>query len=141
MKKILRQEPYILSGSVAVSPNSVTQLIFQISSNFDFLATRFSFKSVSNAANTIPTFDIQLLRDTYQIFNDYIPCTMFAGMMINTAATPNILYNVGLANWFKFEKPYLFENKSSVIWNIRDTSGQTNTIHIALAGYKNIYSL
>jgi hypothetical protein len=141
MKKILRQEPYILSGSIVVSANSVTQLIFQISSNFDFLATRFSFKSVSNSEYVIPTFDLQLLRDTYQIFNDYIPCTMFAGMMINKFAMPNILYSVGLANWFKFEKPYLFENKSSVIWNVRDTSGATNIIHIALAGYKNIYSL
>lgn len=141
MKKILRQEPYLLGGSVVIAANSVTQLILTISSNFDFLATRFSFKSVSSVANTIPTFDLQLLRDTYQIFNDYVPCTMFAGMMINTASTPDTLYNVGLANWYKFDKPYLFEAKSNAILNLRDTSGQSNTVFIALAGYKNIYSL
>lgn len=141
MKKILRQEPYLLSGSVTISANSITQLILTISSNFDFLATRFSFKSISATENVIPTFDIQLLRDTYQIFNEYIPNELFAGMMVNTASSPDTRYSVGIANWFKFEKPYLFEAKSNIIFNLRDTSGASNTVYVCVAGYKNIYSL
>ena len=132
-------EPYLYAGQVTAAANSNAQIIFQIASNFNFWMTRFSFKSYCNSANAIPNFDIQILKNEHAVMYDYMPCEMFAGMMTETSTAPDTRYLVGLANWFKFDKPYLFEAKSNLIINLRDTCGQSNVIRIGISGYKDIY--
>lgn len=133
-------EPYFYAGQIVLAANSNGQLTFQVASNFHFFLTRFSYKSTQvAAANTIPTFDIQILKNEHAIMYDYMPAEMFAGAMTDTQPAPDIRYMVGLANWFKMDKPYPFEAKSNIIVNLRDTCGQANTVRIGLAGWKEVY--
>lgn len=133
-------EPYLYGGQVVLAANSNGQITFQVASNFHFWMTRFSYKSTQvAAASTIPYFDIQFLKNETAVFYDYIPADVFPGMMIDLQAAPDVRYPVGLANWFKFDKPKKFEAKSNIIINLRDTCGQANTVRIAIAGWKEIY--
>jgi len=139
-RKPLRREPYIYSGSSALTANSTGQLIFQISSGFDFLMTRFSYRASVTQGNIIPAFDIQILKDTYQVMNDYVPNELFTGVMREQSTAPYTRYVMGIAaNWFKFDVPQMFEAKSNLIINLRNQIGYTNTVQIAIAGYKNVY--
>ena len=138
-RKILSEEPYLYAGQTALVALSNGQLQFQVANNFDFLLTRFTYKSISAVANTIATFDLQLLKNEHAIFFDYVPNEAFPGLMVETSTTPDTRYQVGFQNWFRFDKPYKFEGKSNIIVNLRDTSGQANTVRIILAGYKVVY--
>lgn len=135
-KKTFSKEPYIYAGQTTLVANSSGQIPFQIASNFDFMLTRFTYKSSINSANGIPTFDLQIMKNDHGIFLDYAPNEAFAGRMVELSTAPDTVYTVGLANWFKFDVPYPFEGKSNMIINLRDTSGQANTIRIVLSGYK-----
>jgi hypothetical protein len=135
-KKRVKTEPYIYSGQTSLVANSSGQLPFQIASNFDFMLTRFTFKSSVNSANAIPTFDLQILKNDHGIFLDFAPCEAFAGWMVETSTAPDTIYRIGQSNWYKFDKPYPFEGKSNMIVSLRDTSGQANTVRMVLSGYK-----
>jgi len=139
-RKILFKEPFLFSGQVALVANSAGQLIFQIAGNFTFNMTRFSYTVVTATANDIPTFDLQLLRNETTIFSDFIPNSVFAGMMTETNPAPDLRYAVGLANWFKFDCPLVFPAKSTIVWNLRDTSGHATTVRLAIAGFKLVHS-
>lgn len=138
-RKILSKEPYIYSGQTTLLANSAGQIPFQIASNFNFMLTRFTYKSSVNSANAIATFDLQIMKNDHGIFLDYAPNEAFAGRMVEVSTAPDTIYQVGFQNWFKFDVPYLFEGKSNMIINLRDTSGQANTVRIVLSGYKVIY--
>jgi hypothetical protein len=137
--KPLIKEPYIYSGQVTLTANSTGQIIFQIASNFNYFMTRFSYKSSIDSANGIANFDIQFLKNEHQIFYDYVPCEIFSGLMYELSTAPDTRYINGLTNWFKFDVPYKFEAKSNLIINLRDTSGQANTVRMAIAGYKDVW--
>jgi len=139
--KIRKKEPYLYAGQVTLAANSNGQIIFQVASNFNYWMTRFSYKSyVVNSANAITTFDIQILKNEHAIMYDYMPNELFAGMMTEQSTAPDTRYQTGMANWFKFDKPYMFEAKSNIIINLRETAGIANSIvRIGLSGYKDIY--
>lgn len=140
-RKILRQEPYMYVGIIALAANANGQISFQISSNFDFFLEKFSYRSTVNVANAIPTFDLQFMKDTIQLMNDLVPNEMFTGLMREISTAPDTRYIMGIAaNWYRFPKPFCFEGKSNLIVNLRDTSGQANTVQIALDGWKNVYA-
>lgn len=134
-------QPYIYPGQTTLASGSTGQLQFQVASNFDFIMTGFSYVSSINSVGLIPTFDIQFLKNEHAIFFDYVPNDVFCGRMYETSTTPDTIYSIGLALWFKFDKPYRFEAKSNIIVNLRNTSGAANTIKISIGGYKLVYSM
>lgn len=136
----VRKEPMIYSGQTTLVANSAGQIPFQIASNYTFMLCKFTYKSLCNAANAIPTFDFQIQKNEHQLFSDYAPNEAFAGRMVEINAAPDAIYAVGLANWFKMDGQYPFESKSNMIINLRDTSGQANTVRFVLSGYKLVFS-
>jgi len=131
-------ETYIFSGNVTLAANSVSQIVFNISNGFNFLASRFSFTSSVNSANVIPTFNIQFFTDQKAIFGDWVPNQMFAGIMTETSTTPDTRYVVGLTNWYKFSKPIKCGMNSNLIVKLLDTSGVVNSVTIAVEGIRDI---
>ena len=139
-QKYLFKEPFLYCGQVALVANSAGQIIFQVAANFTFNMTRLSYTSATNSANSTATFDIQLLRNETTIFSDFVPNQVLAGMMLEISPALDLRYPVGLANWFKFDCPLVFPAKSTIVVNLRDTSGQANTVRIAIAGFKHVLS-
>jgi hypothetical protein len=131
--------PMIYSGQVALAASSSGQLPFTIASNFMFKLCAFTYKTSVNQANIIPTFDIQILKNELALFTDYTPNEFFTGLAVETSTTPDTRYIIGQGEWFKFSVPFLFENSSNIVVNLRDTCGYANTVRIGLAGYKLVY--
>lgn len=134
-----RKEIYIYSDSVTLAASATGQITFQVASTFDFFMTGFSYISSINSANGIPTFDILLQKNELNMFKDYTSCEMFAGVMKEISTAPDTRYVMGLTNWFPVVPAFCFEAKSTIIVNLRDTSGQANTIRFSIKGYKKIY--
>lgn len=129
--------PYLYSGQTTLTANSTGQIIFQVTSDFSFVMESFTYLSSVNNANSIPTFDIQIMDNDKAIFFDFMPNEFFTGLMRELSTAPDTRYVMGIAsNWFRFSKPYIFPARASIIINVRDTSGQANTIRIGLNGYR-----
>jgi hypothetical protein len=131
-----RRLPHIYPGQTTLVANSAGQIQFQIPGNFRFVLTKFTYRSQVNAANAIPTFDLQILRNEIGIFNDFAPNDVFPGRMVEISTAPDTIYQVGLLDWFKFDVGYVFQPKDNMIISLRDTSGQANIVRIVLAGFK-----
>jgi hypothetical protein len=131
-----KREAYVLTGQTTLAASSNGQIPFQIADNFKFVLTKFSFKSQVNAANAIPTFDFQIMKNERGVFQDFVPNDIFPGRMVEVSTAPDTIYQVGFSEWFKLDMGYPYEPKSNMIVNLRDTSGQINTIRFVLAGFK-----
>lgn len=130
------KKPYLYTGAVLLAANAVGQIIFQITSDFDYYMTAFSYHSSSATANDIPYFSLQLLSNEDRIFNDWIPNRVFAGMGTETSPAPDLRYPVGQANWFSFDCPYKFVARSSMIWNLRNDLGNQQAITMVVKGFR-----
>lgn len=131
--------PYYYTNSVAVAANSTAPITFNISSNYDFLLYGFSYKSSVNSVNVISTFDIQIRSNDEQILNDFIPNEVFNGVMVETSTAPDTRIDNGDKHFNKFDVPYFFTSNQTMIFDLRDSSGQTNTIQIIAKGIKLSY--
>jgi hypothetical protein len=140
-KQKFKTQPYIYSGASQMTAGSTGQIPFQVSSNYHFMCTGFTYRAVTSAAaNVQATFDIQILRNDETLFFDFTPSDFFAGVLINSNAAPFVRTVLGLTNWYTFAKPYPFLSKSNILINLRNTCGQVNTVTVGLQGYKVIVS-
>ena len=130
------KRPYLYTGAVALAANAVGQIPFQITADFDYFLTGFTYNSTVSNANDIPYFSIQLQSNEDRIFSDWIPARVFAGMTAELSTAPDTRYPVGLANWFMFDCPYPFPQKATMIWNLRNDLATAHAITIVTKGYR-----
>lgn len=134
-------KPYIYSADITLAANAIGQIPFVVNADYDFHCSAFSFIAEQNAAaNTIPYFSLQILANDDRIMFDWTRARLFAGQMIDTQPAPDLFYPIGLANWFRFDCPYIFPARSNIIINLRNDIAQVNQIHFALNG-KRVYTL
>jgi hypothetical protein len=131
-------KPYIYSADLAVAGAGAGQITFQVNADYEYLCSSFSFRVDCAVAATIPYFSFQILANDDRIMFDWVRSDMFAGMRITTAGAPNVLYPVGLANWFKFDCPYTFPSRSNIVVSVRNDIANAINLHFALNG-KRVY--
>lgn len=117
---------YFFASAVTVDASATGQINFQIDSQYDFMATGFSYKSSG-------IFNLQFYDNERKIFYDYIACEVFNGIYTGMPAW-------GDRHWNEFpnrgEPGYLFRAKSNININVQDTSVAENTIKIYIQGYR-----
>ena len=129
-------EPYIYIGSVSLTASSSGVITKQVTGNYDFYWTSFSYKATVNSSGFIPAFSVQVQSNEQNIFEDYVPNELFAGIMTELSTSPDTRYPVGLANPYKLPVPYLFVAKSTIKVNLRNDIAASNTVQFALIGWK-----
>lgn len=134
-------EGYIFTGRTNVPAGGVSAITIQVASSFDFFAEKLSYVCSTAVAGIIPRFDVQIQRDQTNMFQDYVPSYMLAGMGINTNAPLEVLYPVGQANWFNLSKPFKFNASCNIIISIRNTCSQAIAVVFSLSGYKHVYAV
>lgn len=132
-------KPYVYTDSISLSASSSGQILFNISSGYDFLLCSWSYVSTTAVANTIPTFDLQIKANDELILNDYCPAEIFNGLMVETNAAPDNLYGHGDQHFNTFDVPYFFTSKQTMIFDVKDTSAQANVVEIVAKGIKLSY--
>jgi len=139
MKKVFKK-PYLYNGQIVLAANAVGQINFQVNSDFNYYMSSFTYRAETAVANTIPYFSIQIQANEDRIFFDWMPSDYFSGMGIETNPAPDLRYPVGLANWFKFDSPYPFPAKSTIVINLRNDTASIITVNFALNGTR-VYSI
>jgi hypothetical protein len=134
-------EGYIYSGNVTVQSGATSAITIQVASNFDFFAEKLSYTVSTATASIVPSFDVQIMRDQNNVFQAYIPNMSLAGMGINTAASPWVLYPVGQANWFSLSKPYKFNASSNMLISVKNTCSAAINVTFLVSGYKHVFSV
>ena len=130
------KKPYLYVGTVNLAANAVGQIIFQITSDYDYYETAFSYNATTAVANEIPYFSLQHQSNEDRIFSDWIPSRVFAGMNTETNPAPDLRYPVGLANWFSFDCPYKFPARSTMVWNLRNDIAQIIAVTLTIKGFR-----
>jgi hypothetical protein len=133
-------KPYIYSADITIAANAIGQIPFVVNADYDFHCSAFSFIAETNNANIIPYFSIQILANDDRIMFDWTRARLFAGQMVELSTAPDTLYPIGLANWFRFDCPYIFPARSNIVINLRNDVAVQNVIHFALNG-KRVYTL
>lgn len=133
-------KPYLYSADLALAGAGAGQIIFQINADFEYHCSSFSWRATSAAANDIPYFSFQILANEDRIMFDWVRSDLFAGMGIELNAAPDVRYPVGLANWFRFDCPYIFSPRSNIVISFRNDIANALNIHFALNG-KRVYTI
>ena len=139
---IRRREAYIYKSTCSLAPAESNSVSLQVSSSWQFVATRISYVAETAVLNAVPQFEVQLLKNDYAIFADYVSNEVLSGMCINKNVSPWVKYQVGQALWFKLDEGFLFEPKENIILNVRETGNvgssgvKSTTIKFYIAGYK-----
>jgi len=133
-------KPYIYSSDITITALATGQIPFQVNADYDYHCSSFSFIAEVDQANTVPYFSFQLLANDDRIMFDWVRSGMFAHRAIETSTNPDTIYMVGVANWFRFDCPYIFPARSNMIVSLRNDVNTTITIHFALNG-KRVYNL
>ena len=76
------------------------------------------------------------LKTTAPLASDFQANENFNGMMIETSTAPDTRYETGDGDWYRFPIPQMVDRKSTIRVRLRDRSGQSNTIQIALDGIR-----
>lgn len=133
-------KPYLFSADLAVAGAGTGQIIFQVNADFEYHCSSFSYRALAATVSEIPYFSLQILANDDRIMFNWVRSDIFAGMGIETSATPDIRYPVGLANWFRFDCPYIFPPRSNIVISIRNDIANAINLHFALNG-KRVYTL
>ena len=106
----------VKAGSKTLSANGTGTIYFDVSSGRVFRVKRVTFNSTGS-------FSITEIKDTAANYN-YV-----AGELKST-----VLKNKANANVFELDPPIEITGDSSLVFNLKDTSGSSNTVDIAVWG-------
>lgn len=106
----------VKAGSKTLSANGSGTISIDISAGRTFVINRITFNSTGS-------FNITEIKDTAANFN-YVSGTLKSSIMKNKAN----------ANVMEIDPPIEITGDSSLVFNITDTSGSTNTVDIACWG-------
>lgn len=132
------REPYYYSGQAVVAGGGTGQIIFSVSSAWNFWGTHFSWRVDINSANLIPYFSFGIKNNDESLQNNWIPADVTNGIMYELSTNPDTRYLPKDTTWEKLPVPRLFKASSTIVVDLRSdlVAGAANeTITFVMKGF------